>query len=245
MRLVISIDDTDDLASRGTGEMASLMGETIAERGWGTPSLVTRHQLFLHPEIPYTSHNSAMAFVAEVHPQSLPEIAFYASDFLQRESSNESDPGLCIVEVERLADPAALVAFGKEAKQSILTVEKAYALARNLPIRLSAHGGTGLGVIGALAGAGLRLDGNDGQMRGTLGLDVPMATVEELLAHPWVDAVRTEAGTDLPIDARVAIGEKAKTVLLGGRSVLLVGPTSPEVFGPRFRTLSRQELRRY
>ena len=71
MQILISIDDTDNLDSRGTGEIASLIAEAVQQKGWGTTGMVTRHQLLVHPDIPYTSHNSAMCFTAEIGAECL------------------------------------------------------------------------------------------------------------------------------------------------------------------------------
>ena len=59
MRCLIGIDDTDNLESRGTGFRARQLGGRLAEAGLGKVRGITRHQLFVHPSIPYTSHNSS------------------------------------------------------------------------------------------------------------------------------------------------------------------------------------------
>jgi hypothetical protein len=57
MSIFAGIDDTDNLESRGTGRLtrsiAAEPGKTYGLYG------VTRHQLLVHPDIPYTSQNSA------------------------------------------------------------------------------------------------------------------------------------------------------------------------------------------
>jgi len=93
MRILVSIDDTDNLESRGTGEIASLIAEALQQKGWGTASVVTRHQLFVHPDIPYTSHNSAMCFVAEIGEDRLDQVITFAGHFLDTECAEGSDPG--------------------------------------------------------------------------------------------------------------------------------------------------------
>ncbi len=50
----------------------------------------------------------------------------------------------------------------------LLTKQEAYMLANTTGVHLSENGGTGDGIVGALAGTGLRLDGNDGRFRGWL-----------------------------------------------------------------------------
>ena len=80
-------------------------------------------------------------------------------DLRSRQSAPGSDPGLCVVATTSVSGPKALIGFGQTAKDSVLTKSDAYGLAQRLGIHLSEHGGTGQGVIGALAGAGLRLIG--------------------------------------------------------------------------------------
>ena len=48
MKIVICIDDTDNEDSRGTGQVATLLGRSIEETGLGKVSDVTRHQLLVH-----------------------------------------------------------------------------------------------------------------------------------------------------------------------------------------------------
>lgn len=247
MDILVCIDDTDDLESRGTGELASMLADHVERSGWGSVSYVTRHQLFVHPDIPYTSHNSAMCFTACLDAARLDELIADASDVLATEAAVGSDPGLCVAVVDRIADPPALVAFGERAKREICTKAEAYELARHLGVHLSEHGGTGQGVIGALAGAGLRLGGNDGRLKGSIGFadagrPLPVAT---LRAHRCIDAVRAKDGAALADDELVRLVDKVKTVLLGGKAVLLVAEAPEPVDGVRWQTCSRKELKAY
>ena len=157
MRILVAIDDTDNLESRGTGEIASLIAGALQEKGWGTTSIVTRHQLLVHPDIPYTSHNSSMCFAAELHGDRLEQVISFAGAFLDHECAEGSDPGLCVAVLDRVGPASELVSFGRRAKQEVITMTEAFTLAARLGVHLSEHGGTGQGVIGALAGAGLRL----------------------------------------------------------------------------------------
>jgi hypothetical protein len=247
LRILVSIDDTDNLDSMGTGELASLIARNIERNKWGTCSFITRHQLLVHPDIPYTSHNSSMCFAADVEESTLESVIHNASDFLARESAAGSDPGLCVAVVERLKNPEQLIAFGYKTKQSIVGKDEAYGLAKDLGVHLSEHGGSGLGIIGALAGAALRLSGHDGRMRGNLriGDDSGMTTVRELLAHPWVDEVRSTCGATPQNDDQVRLGEKVKTVMLDGRSILMVAPQDSINCGTPWTSCSKHQLRRY
>lgn len=244
MRILISIDDTDNLESRGTGELASLIAEELEANGWGRAGFVTRHQLLVHPDIPYTSHNSAMCFTAEIAEEALEKVIAHAGSFLARESAPEADPGLCVAVIDRLTARENLVEFGRKAKEAVLTKEQAYALASSLGVHLSEHGGTGQGVVGALAGAGLRLGGNDGRLKGAVKIS-GCRMVAEILQRPEVDAVVSLTGESVAPDDLVRIEEKAKTVMQGGASVLLVTAAEPDGSGACWQTLHRKELRRY
>lgn len=247
MRILISIDDTDNLDSPGTGALASQLADDLENNGWGKSSFVTRHQLLVHPDIPYTSHNSAMCFSAEIGEECLDRVITHAANFLKRESAPGSDPGLCVAVLDRLRESGELIRFGQSAKESVLTKELAYERAQLLGLHLSEHGGTGQGVIGALAGAGLRLGGNDGRLKGQLYFGVPgeVVSVAVLISNNTVDEVRSLDGDAVAHIDMVRLGDKVKTVLLDGRSVLLVIATEGAPDGPRWQTCSRQQLKRY
>ncbi|MCX7178527.1 MAG: hypothetical protein NTX56_07025 [Proteobacteria bacterium] len=246
MNLLISMDDTDSLDSPGTGELAAEIARMIHGRGWGETSFITRHQLYVHPEIPYTSHNSAMCFAAKVEPDCREVLIADAGDFLVRHSAPGSDPGLCVVDITAVADTAAMESFGRTAKNSVLTKQAAYDLARRLGIHLSEHGGTGQGVIGALAGAGLRLSGNDGRIRGNLLLpnESRRLSVKSLLAIPEVEAVQTRSGETLPDEQEITLDGKVKMVLMGGRATVLVTADSSNG-GGSWRSVSKHEIKCY
>ena len=72
------------------------------------------------------------------------------------------------------------------AKNKLINSEKAN-------IHLSEHGGKGIGVIGALAGVGLRMSGNDGRFRGKIEIEPAWTaiTVASLIERTHVDEVHT------------------------------------------------------
>lgn len=245
--LYICIDDTDNLESMGTGELASMLAAEVEANGWGGCSSISRHQLLVHPDIPYTSHNSAMCFTADVHDPYIGTLIAHSCAFLAANSAEGSDPGICVAAARELADISPLVEFGMRAKREVLTRQDAYGLAATLGVHLSEHGGTGQGVIGALAGVGLRLGGNDGRLKGRLdiGPEGGVVTVGELLARPDVGIVRSIAdGVVLADGERIRIGDKVKTVLSGGVAVLLVDGAE-DVDGARWRTCTRRQLKGY
>ena len=247
MQILLSIDDTDNLESPGTGALASQIAADVETLGWGRCQSVTRHQLLVHPDIPYTSHNSAMCFTAEIGDGSLAKLIDHAAAFLARESVAGSDPGLCVAVVDRLECADDFLAFGRKAKETVLTKEEAYAVARRTGVHLSEHGGTGQGIIGALAGAALRLSGNDGRLKGQLRITSPdgIISVARLRDRNDVDEVRSLDGRSVGDNEPVRLGDKVKTVLIDGRAVLLLAPADPAEDGASWRTCSRQQLRSY
>ncbi|HWP95758.1 MAG TPA: hypothetical protein VN426_02835 [Syntrophomonadaceae bacterium] len=248
MRILVAIDDTDNIDSRGTGELASLLAKAIEQRGWGTTEPITRHQLLVHPDIPYTSHNSSMCFTSELGDSYLDEFIDYASTFLVRECAPGSDPGLCIACQANLDDPQALIAFGLQAKEEVLQKEDAYILAKTMGIHLSEHGGTGQGIIGALAGVGLRLSGNDGRLKGKLKIrsQAEVLSVIEIKLQTGVKVVKTIDGKMLADVELIRLGETLKAVYLENQATLLVCSTGLEGENlAAWQTCSKNQLRGY
>ncbi|NTU71484.1 MAG: hypothetical protein HGB10_06660 [Coriobacteriia bacterium] len=246
MRILISIDDTDDADSKGTGEIAEIIADSLVAAGLATVGRVTRHQLLIHPDIAYTSHNSSMCFEADIAEESLAEVIERAAERLAAESVEAADPGLAVVVPERLADPERLMTYGREAKERVIQKAEAYALAEEIGAHLSEHGGTGIGVIGALAGAGLKLTGNDGRFKGKFRLnadDQRVADVEHI-KHQDIDEVRTLEGVVLDDDERVVVGQHCKLILRDGIAVLMVQPSDEGAPAP-WTVVDRKALRAF
>ena len=246
MELLISIDDTDNVESRGTGDVAELLAAGLEEARLARCGRVTRHQLLVHPDIAYTSHNSAMCFPAEIAAGDLAVVTSRCETALQEESAEGSDPGLCIVALERLTRPAELVGYGRAAKSRVIDKDEAFRTAADLGVHLSEHGGSGIGVIGALAGAGLRLSGDDGRFKGKFAIagDADGVAGVAAIRSCGVDEVRAPDGDVLGDEERVLAGEECKLVLLGGRAVLLVQP-APSDAAARWAVIERKALRSY
>jgi hypothetical protein len=243
MKLMICMDDTDNLESKGTGWLVEDACREMTALGWGAYSMISRHQLFVHPDIPYTSHNSSMVFTAETDVPSKTYVDFLSA-YLAKNSAPGSDPGLCIAHEPANGTRAALISFGLRAKKEVLTKDEAYALANTLGVHLSEHGGTGGGVIGALAGIGLRLQGSDGRFRGWyhLGQTGSIMTAGELRSYESIEDIRTPDNAPIENTKRVRISDQLKTICMKGRSTLLVHPAG----GDGIHTvLAKEELKRY
>ena len=131
-----------------TGRLARAIADSLAKEYpvYG----VTRHQLYVHPDIPYTSHNSCAVIHLQTNGNAdIDKIFETARQVMLADFVNGSDPGLAVARASEVAAP--LIAFGKDAKCSVQTQAKARALAKNLNIRLRGLGGTEDGVIGAMA----------------------------------------------------------------------------------------------
>jgi hypothetical protein len=249
MNYIVCIDDTDMPGTRGTGWLVEGLCGILEEKDLAHTSAISRHQLFVHEDIPYTSHNSSMCFELSLKQGTIESVIDLMAEFLETRSEKGSDPGLCVAEMTEGLDCKALIEFGRAAKVKVSSKKAAYDLARQTGIHLSEHGGTGQGVVGALAGAGLRLLGNDGRYRGWYHLGQPgdIVNVEALCAYPFVDQIVTLDGDPLPMDSHVCIGsQKTKIVRMSHRQVIVATANeNAEHTGIPFRTITKKEAKEY
>ncbi len=247
MNIFISIDDTDNEQSPGSGQLAEqLVGELTGRRLAADPAPVSRHQLFVHHLVPYTSHNSAMCFTVSIERDNYRDVVAFSQQFLSRRSAEGSDPGLCVADKEAIRDTQLLIDFGARAKQTVLNKHQAYRTASQAGVHLSEHGGSGDGVIGALAGIGLRLSGSDGRIRGwcRVGAKGRLISVDQLCADLQVPWAIDDRGSRVPGYARVAISdERIKTVLHDHCPVVPLGRSLQG--GDCWATLTPEQSRRY
>lgn len=222
--IIIGIDDTDDIESKGTGAIASELRTLIERAGFGTCGYVTRHQLLVHPDIKYTSHNSSMVFDADIDEAVLQDAISAVCEHVAKESAPTSDPAVAVLCPDDAADPHTLTAFGFLAKNKVLTRDDAFATAKRCGVFLKALGGDGSGVIGALAGVALRMSGNDGELKGGAKefLSESSYTVRQIEENAFIDEVRaTDGGTPQENDL-VFVPWKIKPVLTDGKLVAFV-----------------------
>ncbi len=196
MKFLIAIDDTDDLTKEtSTGLIASKIAAQL-QKNYPVKMHqgVTRHQLLLQDGIPYTSHNSVMCIDIE---------GDITMDILLKESketvrnlmSSTSCPGICICCIDKITHLESIIHFGKLAKHTLLFKEQAYELTSQCEgIIAEELGGNGQGIIGSVAGIGLRLSGNDGTFRGKI--HVP-ETIHSMIVKEMLDRYRLDAILDL------------------------------------------------
>jgi hypothetical protein len=197
MHYYIGIDDTDNLESRGTGHRARQLGTMLEAAEIARLICITRHQLLVHKDIPYTSHNSSACLLMECDPVKEAELTAFCRDFLLKESAPGSDAGLCIAAATAINH--TIENWGTNAKKIVLDKPLAHELANFHNIFLEGLTGEKIGVIGALAAIGLRHAGNDGRvlwlplLRETEGI----FTSEELKKRLTVDRITTKEGIEI------------------------------------------------
>ncbi len=160
MTVYIALDDTDMPDSPGTGRLARDLFSLLEHRYHLLG--ITRHQLYVHPDIPYTSHNSAAVIHVHAVPHEERDALFEeVAQFVQSRAAKGSDPGVCMADHESVTP--ALILFGKEAKSTVLTQDQAITMASHTGVRLIGLDGTKGGIIGSLAAVGLAAGGSDGR----------------------------------------------------------------------------------
>ena len=247
-RVLVGIDDTDNDSSPGTGFIAQRLLEALAAESLAAPCGATRHQLLIDPRVPYTSHNSSACLAVATRPGvGVDAIQAVAAHFLREHAAVGSDPGLAVVSRDLAGgDLDAVTAFGRLAKTDVLDQATARSVAAAHGVRLSGHGGTEDGVIGALAAVGLHLSGTDGfflWLEGIRSLRAGRYTLDDLLRVLPVDDARTLDGQRPGAGEIVEVSPWVRPLLNGGRAVLLLEHVEPRSDEPSWRTASRDLVR--
>jgi hypothetical protein len=158
-KIVIGLDDTDNLTSRGTGYLARMIATELASDYYVQG--VTRHQLLIDPRVPCTKNNSSAAIHLLVEkPYNLQTLLERVRTLMLGNFQPGSDPGLCVATEE---NALSLTNFGRRSQCDLVTQGEARSLAASQSVLLIGLGGNQDGVIGALAAAGLAASGEDGR----------------------------------------------------------------------------------
>jgi len=219
-RYLMGLDDSDSARSPSTGDLARRLAEVLETERTVEPKGVTRHQLLVKKQIPFTAHNSAMCIVFDTEDGE--GVWETARDFLAFESERGSNPGLCLCQWEAVSPD--VMAWGQRAKQEVLKAEEAQQLAARSHVRSEAIKGTGNGMIGALAAIGLHRGGNDGRfvwLRGIFDLQ-GVCSVAQIFEKTAVDRVCTVDEVELPIGEMVDVGAWTRPLLRDGQATLYV-----------------------
>lgn len=219
---LLCIDDTDNEESIGTGKLARRLGDHLEREGLLVSSGVTRHQLLVHPDIPYTSHNSSACIAGSADREAGVKLLDAARAFLLANFHEGANPGLCVC--RRDAVPAPLVELARRAQREVLRLDAFDEAVRSFDLGLWSGGETGQGRIGACAGVALRSTGEDGRFIGLSGIrDLEgRLPVGEIVARSGVTEVRTADGRRLDPDAEIDTGSWVRPNLVGGHPVFVV-----------------------
>lgn len=218
MVIYLAMDDTDNLESRGTGRLARGIAVELSK----TYKIlgVTRHQLFVHKDIPFTSHNSCAVIHIDGPAEAAGDIFAMGKKLMLADFVEGSDPGIAVATGEQVN--YSVVAFGMDAKRSIVSQQRARSIAKNSGIILEGLGGTQDGVIGCVAGVGLASIKNDGRflLKGRNRELVGPQLVPALL-NAGVDRVMTLDGRIIN-DGLVRIKNSPTPSVVQGKAVLFV-----------------------
>jgi hypothetical protein len=221
-RLLVAIDDTDNLESRGTGHRARGIGRMLADEGLAVVHGISRHQLYVHPDIPYTSHNSSLCLDLDWRGGDLAMLSDIVYGFLETYSAPGSDAAYAIARYDDVGE--TIMEFGRRAKDTVLTQADARSLAQREGIILRGVTGTHGGIIGSLAGVGLRRTGRDGRFVWVEGVRElrGVVAIETLLDNTGIHVVRSPAGETPEPGARIAVDPWPRPVLIDHQAVLLI-----------------------
>ena len=217
----IGLDDTDFGDSIGTGALARELAQYLQRELDATPEGITRHQFLIHPDIPYTSHNSGACIQIRLNrPQGTVEEA--CKRFVGFLFHPGADPGLCVARKEQCH--SELVRFGRDAQTRVVSKEQACRLAKTHNITLEELGGDGIGVIGALSSCALRMDGNDGRFIGLEGIRTVkgVATVQKILENTAVEEVVDETFAEVSLNSAIETNNWVRPSLVNSKVVLRV-----------------------
>lgn len=222
--LLVGIDDTDNLESRGTGFRVRRLAMLLEQNGLAEIAGITRHQLFVSPLIPYTSHNSSACMRVTVDEERREDLIEFCRDYLLKECAEGSDAGLCVAEKSKVGPEVQQ--YGRLAKTEVFTQKQSRELAARHDFFLEGLTGDQGGVIGALAAAGLRAEGRDGRfigLRGIRELAIEDYGLARLLAETDIEAVQTVDGLSITgPEAMISMSDWVRPVLLNGKATLLV-----------------------
>jgi hypothetical protein len=221
-RFYLAIDDTDNLESIGTGRLARNLAAQLEAEGLLAAPSVTRHQLLVHPDVPYTSHNSSACIEARAERDAGTKLLDAARSYLLAHFHDGANPGLCVCPAD--AVPAGLAELGQRAQREVLDLADFDHAVADLGLLLWCSGPTGQGRIGAASGVGLRSTGCDGRFIGLRGIRDLCGTlpVDEILARSGVARVETREGDPLAPAAPVDTRDWVRPTLRDGRPVLVV-----------------------
>jgi hypothetical protein len=222
--IFVGLDDTDAAGTAGTNNLArrlaSMLPPGVQLRA------VLRHQLLSDPRVPCTTRNGSASLLLHNGPGlSVPDLLPLLREQLSQWPAPGSDPGLCVAAG---VPPAAITAFAHRCQRELVSQDEARILAARHGLHLEDFGGTGDGVIGALAAVGLGAEGQDGRVVHLprwswpdpfTGVHDPPALYERGVQ----DIRRLDSGASVTA-GRVDVGKRLRPAYRDHRVVLFVRP---------------------
>ena len=228
--IIVGIDDTDTIDTRGTNQLAREIVRRAAGR-WQCQCIL-RHQLLFDSRIPYTSHNGSASITLEPQTDAITRDLIELCRHTMRDWYIEgSDPGLCVAET--VGDE--VIEFGRRCQQEIVTQEEPRKLALVCGIHLEGLGGTEGGVIGALAAVGLATAGNDGRIIQWKKWPDDLSGLQtvEAIRHRGIAVRDFEDGSDV-LTGMIDVGNHLRPNLRSRQAVVFAERNSPEAVFPGY-----------
>lgn len=231
--ILLGIDDTDVVGSRGTNQLARQIVRELAE-DWQC-GMILRHQLLDDPRVPYTSKNGSASIslfrrqhsprspdVVANNPWSADAVLETCRRVMREWFVDGSDPGLCLLSGEC---PPDVLHWGERCQREFVTRREAFAVAEKTGIYLEALGGTEDGVIGALAAVGLAAAQNDGRIVQLAEWPDDLSGGHSVHALHARDVQVRDLSTNQEIKAGIVdVGKHLRPNLRQGAAVLFVHP---------------------
>lgn len=220
--LIVGIDDTDTIDTRGTNQLAREIVRRAANR-WQCRQIL-RHQLLFDERIPYTSHNGSASIAFETCNESgIEELISLCRQTMLDWFIPGSDPGLCVAS----AVPDEFIEFGLRCQKEIVTQEEPRRLAAKYGIHLEGLGGTEGGVIGSLAALGLAATANDGRIIQWKAWPDDLSGVQsiEAIYQREISVQDIESGESVR-HGRIDVGKHLRPNMRGSQAVVMARSTT-------------------
>ncbi len=222
--IYIGLDDTDQVGTPGTGHLAREVAAWL-EADFSIFG-ITRHQLLVHPDIPFTAKNSTNVLAIEDVDMDLGALLDHVAGFMLPRCAEGSDPAICVARDKQVAD----LSHGKRCQTEVVTVAAAEETAAVRSIHLKSLAGSPCGMIGALAGVCLAAEGNDGRF-------IRVGTVRDLrgrlpvshILSAGVASIRTKEGDEIT-EGIIDTGDKLRPSVRDNQAVQFVSPMEPGIW---------------
>ncbi|MBN2776670.1 MAG: hypothetical protein JXR36_03460 [Bacteroidales bacterium] len=227
-KYLLAIDDTDNENTRGTGFRSRELGTLFESKLLGFVETISRHQLFFDVRIPYTSQNSSACMLIESNNKK--DLIQTARDYLCEIAAEGSDVGLAVADWDVVDQ--TIIDWGYRAKKEVLTKDEAYYIASEKKITLEGLTGTKDGVIGALAGVGLRKSGDDGRCIWLKGKEIRdlngIYTASKLFEMLRIDAIIDLDGKEIKNYSKINVGDWVRPAIVKNKITIFVNSKNIE-----------------